>query len=240
MLPKNQILELTSTAIARSTIIIQRRGNKLNFKLHGNLCLHVQLIYQVNPLLQPDMPEEEKLFINMLPTKKVKMRSRLNILRQIYITQASIIRPIRTWTEPTAYTGIITFVLHTYFHFCCPTSFFLFILFHFIFYSKPTIDLKRRNSDPATQVVDIREEEPLSARSSKINQRKPSVTHSPSTDSFEWKGNNFTIGGHKFRKISRFSKEDRCASCCSPLDDVVNQGYKCAGNYRLDWTYILF
>lgn len=94
------------------------------------------------------------------------------------------------------------------------------------------IDLKRRNSDPATQVIDVRDEETVSTESAPVHQRKPPVTHSPSYELLMWKGTTmFTIAGHRFRKINRFSKEDRCTYCSKPMDAVVTQGHKCSGKY---------
>ncbi|KAF6210863.1 hypothetical protein GE061_013974 [Apolygus lucorum] len=78
-----------------------------------------------------------------------------------------------------------------------------------------SLDLKRRNSDPATQM-----DAANSSSSNSISQ------HSPSADLLEWKGTTmFTIAGHSFRKIGRINKEDRCASCMGPMD---NWGHKCA------------
>lgn len=39
----------------------------------------------------------------------------------------------------------------------------------------------------------------------------------------------FTIGGHRFRKVSRFSKQDRCVFCEKSMDAFVTQGHKCSG-----------
>lgn len=41
----------------------------------------------------------------------------------------------------------------------------------------------------------------------------------------------FTIGGHRFRKISRFSKQDRCIFCEKSMDAFVTQGHKCSGKF---------
>lgn len=55
--------------------------------------------------------------------------------------------------------------------------------------------------------------------------------YSPSADLLEWKGTTmFSIAGHKFRKLSRFSKEDRCAFCNDAMDAFLTQGHKCSGN----------
>ncbi len=100
-----------------------------------------------------------------------------------------------------------------------------------IVFSSSYIDLKRRNSDPATQVLN-KVESSRPAEAVITNPRKPPVSHSPSYELLIWKGTTmFTIAGHRFRKISRFSKEDRCTYCSNPMDAVVTQGHKCSGNF---------
>lgn len=95
-------------------------------------------------------------------------------------------------------------------------------------YSKALLDLKRRNSDPATQINDVNEE--MLLKGSATIQRKPPVMHSPSSELLTWKGTTiFTLAGHTFRKVSRFSKEDRCMYCSKPMDAFVTQGHKCSG-----------
>lgn len=90
------------------------------------------------------------------------------------------------------------------------------------------LDLKRRNSDPAAQVLSSQEEISATAEAP----RKPPVTHSPSYELLMWKGTTmFTIAGHRFRKVNRFSKEDRCTYCSKQMDAVVTQGHKCSGNF---------
>ncbi|XP_034242565.1 unconventional myosin-IXAa-like isoform X3 [Thrips palmi] len=75
------------------------------------------------------------------------------------------------------------------------------------------LDLKRRNSDPANQVG---------------SPQGPPKTHQ-SSDLLEWKGTTmFTIANHSFRKITRFTKDDRCVFCSSPMDAFVTQGHKCS------------
>ena len=78
--------------------------------------------------------------------------------------------------------------------------------------------LTRRNSDPAT-------------KSGCLTSGQPSGGESPVkvSDVLEWKGSMFTIAGHRFRKVARFSKEDRCVSCEKSMDPFVTQGHKCAG-----------
>ncbi|XP_018913813.1 unconventional myosin-IXb isoform X2 [Bemisia tabaci] len=85
-------------------------------------------------------------------------------------------------------------------------------------------DLKRRNSDPAAQNIIITDKK----KESKYEHKTP-VSSSPSYELLEWKGTTiFTIAGHKFRKLARFSKEDRCAYCNKPMDAFVTQGHKCS------------
>ncbi|XP_024085498.1 unconventional myosin-IXa-like isoform X2 [Cimex lectularius] len=79
------------------------------------------------------------------------------------------------------------------------------------------LDLKRRNSDPAAQ----------SEATGEVKHTPPQ--HSPSADLLEWKGTTmFTIAGHSFRKINRFTKDDRCSSCNHPMDAFFTQGHKCS------------
>uniref|UniRef100_A0A1B6CWZ1 Unconventional myosin-IXb-like n=2 Tax=Clastoptera arizonana TaxID=38151 RepID=A0A1B6CWZ1_9HEMI len=81
-----------------------------------------------------------------------------------------------------------------------------------------SLDLKRRNSDPATQLP---LPQPLPSASA------PPPLYSPTSELLEWKGNSmFTIVGHRFRKIQRFSKDDKC-SYCEKLMDARLQGHKC-------------
>jgi len=49
----------------------------------------------------------------------------------------------------------------------------------------------------------------------------------------------FTIADHSFRKLSRFTKEDRCVSCNNPMDAIVTQGYKCSGEFTTLQIYPL-
>lgn len=83
-----------------------------------------------------------------------------------------------------------------------------------------TLDLRRRNSDPATKSLNLVMEQP----SGDSTPNKPS-------DTLEWKGNLFTIAGHTFRKVTKFSKEDRCVYCSEAVDAIVTQGHKCIGKY---------
>nr|CAD7402270.1 unnamed protein product [Timema cristinae] len=80
-----------------------------------------------------------------------------------------------------------------------------------------SLDLKRRNSDPATMKL---VPEPDKA-----------------SDLLEWKGSTmFTIAGHRFRKITRFTKDDRCVYCDQPMDAIVTQGHKCSDCKQLFHT----
>ncbi|KAL0271654.1 UNVERIFIED_CONTAM: hypothetical protein PYX00_008678 [Menopon gallinae] len=59
--------------------------------------------------------------------------------------------------------------------------------------------------------------------------RRNSENLEHSNDVLEWKGRTmFTIGGHRFRKVSRFSKQDRCVFCEKSMDAFVTQGHKCS------------
>ncbi|XP_033226545.1 unconventional myosin-IXb-like isoform X2 [Belonocnema kinseyi] len=82
-----------------------------------------------------------------------------------------------------------------------------------------SFELRRRNSDPATKV-------------SGLGDDKATTDTSPSefkhaSESIEWKGNYFTLAGHRFRKVARFSKDDVCVCCHAKMDAFVTQGYKC-------------
>ncbi|XP_014602153.1 PREDICTED: unconventional myosin-IXb-like isoform X2 [Polistes canadensis] len=85
-----------------------------------------------------------------------------------------------------------------------------------------SLELRRRNSDPATKI-------------SVLNDDKPGVDTSPNElklapgmNLLEWKGNNlFTLAGHRFRKVARFAKDDVCVCCHEKMDAFVTQGYKC-------------
>lgn len=84
------------------------------------------------------------------------------------------------------------------------------------------MDLRRRNSDPATQLPPPPVPPPPLA-----------PVYSPTSDLLEWKGTSmFTIAGHKFRKVARFSKEDRCSFCAKTMDAFVTQGHKCTGQFQ--------
>ncbi|XP_051155155.1 unconventional myosin-IXa-like isoform X1 [Leptopilina boulardi] len=77
-------------------------------------------------------------------------------------------------------------------------------------------ELRRRNSDPATKI---------SVLDDKTTDTSPDFKHA--SESIEWKGNYFTLAGHRFRKVARFSKDDVCVCCHAKMDAFVTQGYKC-------------
>ncbi|XP_015832931.2 unconventional myosin-IXa isoform X2 [Tribolium castaneum] len=76
------------------------------------------------------------------------------------------------------------------------------------------LDLRRRNSDPAT---------------------KASVSDLP-TDDFKWQKNSFSIAGHTFRKIHRLQKDDLCAFCGEKVDVFLTHVYKCSNCKKLFHT----
>lgn len=85
-----------------------------------------------------------------------------------------------------------------------------------------TLDLRRRNSDPATKIGSI-VEQPGGPEHS------PQAKVAPETDKLVWKGHTtFTFAGHRFNKVQRFSKDDNCVYCKKQMDAFVAQGYKCA------------
>jgi hypothetical protein len=91
-----------------------------------------------------------------------------------------------------------------------------------------SLELKRRNSDPATKCGTLIRGQPAGMD-----------TPAKVSDVLEWKGNTmFTIAGHRFRKVARFSKEDKCVSCDKSMDAFVTQGHKCSGKrkFLVCWT----
>ncbi|XP_018306562.1 unconventional myosin-IXa isoform X1 [Mycetomoellerius zeteki] len=85
-----------------------------------------------------------------------------------------------------------------------------------------TLELRRRNSDPATKISGLSED--------KMGQDTTSndLKLAPGMNLLEWKGNNlFTLAGHRFRKVARFAKDDVCVCCHEKMDAFVTQGYKC-------------
>ncbi|XP_044762395.1 unconventional myosin-IXa-like isoform X4 [Coccinella septempunctata] len=80
------------------------------------------------------------------------------------------------------------------------------------------LDLRRRNSDPATNL---------------ITEAPSVIEHTPQakidSDDLQWRKANvsFTLVGHSFRKIARISKDDLCTSCNDHMDQFITHGYKC-------------
>ncbi|XP_011882942.1 PREDICTED: unconventional myosin-IXb-like isoform X2 [Vollenhovia emeryi] len=85
-----------------------------------------------------------------------------------------------------------------------------------------TLELRRRNSDPATKISGLSED--------KMGQDTSSndLKLAPGMNLLEWKGNVFTLAGHRFRKVARFAKDDVCVCCHEKMDAFVTQGYKCS------------
>lgn len=84
-----------------------------------------------------------------------------------------------------------------------------------------TLELRRRNSDPATKVSGLSEDKIGSDTSPN------DLKLAPGMNLLEWKGNLFTLAGHRFRKVARFAKDDVCVCCHEKMDAFVTQGYKC-------------
>jgi hypothetical protein len=80
-----------------------------------------------------------------------------------------------------------------------------------------TMELRRRNSDPATKVSGLGDDKGNVETSP--NELKPA----PGMNLLEWKGNLFILAGHQFRKIARFSKDDVCVCCHEKMDAFVTQ-----------------
>ncbi|XP_031335127.1 unconventional myosin-IXa-like isoform X2 [Photinus pyralis] len=92
-----------------------------------------------------------------------------------------------------------------------------------------SLDLRRRNSDPATKISLI------IGHPSNI-EGSPLGKSSPGTE-LEWKSDNtFTMAGHSFSKIKKLIKEDRCAFCNEQMDAFITQGHKCAHCKKLFHT----
>lgn len=85
-----------------------------------------------------------------------------------------------------------------------------------------TLDLRRRNSDPATKIGGVIEQPGGPEHS-------PQAKLAPGTDKLDWiSRTSFMYAGHRFNKVSRFSKDDRCVYCNEGMDAFVTQGHKCA------------
>lgn len=80
------------------------------------------------------------------------------------------------------------------------------------------IELRRRNSDPATKVSGLGDDK-VNLESNQNDLKQPT----PVKNSLQWKGNLFILSGHKFRKIARFSKDDVCVCCNEKMDAFVTQ-----------------
>lgn len=79
-----------------------------------------------------------------------------------------------------------------------------------------TLELKRRNSDPAAKTIGVLD----------IPEGSPTP---PSGDDLQWTTQNtFTMAGHIFRKCKGFSKDDMCAFCNEQMDAFITQGHKCS------------
>ncbi|XP_044000848.1 unconventional myosin-IXAa-like isoform X2 [Aphidius gifuensis] len=96
------------------------------------------------------------------------------------------------------------------------------------------LDLKRRNSDPATKstsVVNIIDNNIIINDNKRNNcdavtpiDLKPAI----GLGVLRWNSNNaFTLAGHHFRKLVRSSKDDVCICCHEKMDAFAAQGYKC-------------
>ncbi|KAJ8918892.1 hypothetical protein NQ315_016794 [Exocentrus adspersus] len=80
----------------------------------------------------------------------------------------------------------------------------------------PSLDLRRRNSDPATKAS--------------IGDQAGGLDASPAikTNENKWGDlNAVSMAGHTFRKIPRISKDDCCTFCKEKLDAFLTPGYKC-------------
>ncbi|XP_066598985.1 unconventional myosin-IXb-like isoform X2 [Prorops nasuta] len=85
-----------------------------------------------------------------------------------------------------------------------------------------TLELRRRNSDPATKICGLGDDKAGTDTSPNDFKLAPGMNR------LEWKGNNvFTLAGHRFRKVTRFSKDDVCVCCHEKMDAFVTQGHKC-------------
>lgn len=92
------------------------------------------------------------------------------------------------------------------------------------------LDLRRRNSDPATK-GSLVSDHPTGVESS------PQVKAS-SQDDFKWQKNSitFSIAGHVFRKIHKLQNDDLCTFCNGKLDIFLTHIYKCSNCKKLFHT----
>lgn len=80
--------------------------------------------------------------------------------------------------------------------------------------------LRRRNSDPATKVATV-DSNPDGSQSITSN-------YVPPVDWKHFNAHEFSLEGHKFHRVPRFNKEDKCVSCNNTIDQFVTPGYKCS------------
>nr|XP_023020766.1 unconventional myosin-IXa-like [Leptinotarsa decemlineata] len=77
------------------------------------------------------------------------------------------------------------------------------------------LDLRRRNSDPATKAI--------------LPDHPSVLDSSPAIkmNDYKYDVNVLTIAGHSFKKIPRITKDDLCLFCNTLLDAFYSPGYKC-------------
>lgn len=94
--------------------------------------------------------------------------------------------------------------------------------------SSLSLDLRRRNSDPATKIT-------LVSGHPSGTECGPQIK--ASGDYLEWQNRStFIMAGHRFRKINRFTKDDKCAFCNKEMDAFITQGHKCTDCKKLFHT----
>lgn len=89
-----------------------------------------------------------------------------------------------------------------------------------------SLDLRRRNSDPATKASVV----------SELPSGVSPQSKTQSQDDFKWQKNSFSIAGHVFRKIHRLQKDDLCAFCNGKVDIFLTHVYKCSNCKKLFHT----
>ncbi|KAJ8975586.1 hypothetical protein NQ317_000015, partial [Molorchus minor] len=80
----------------------------------------------------------------------------------------------------------------------------------------PSLEIRRRNSDPATKAT--------------VCEQPGGLDASPAIKSNDYKWgdvNTLSLAGHTFRKIPRKTKDDSCTFCKEKLDAFLTPGYKC-------------
>lgn len=85
------------------------------------------------------------------------------------------------------------------------------------------MDLKRRNSDPAKSMAAA-----AIVSTDPLNTPEPEIPKQGVDVEYKDKGTIVSIASHRFRKVTRFNKEDKCVFCGKCMD-FINQGYKCTG-----------